>query len=237
MFTTLFIQPIYNLFVFLLGLIPGGNSGVAIVAITILMRLVLYPVFTSSIKTQMAMQAMQGELDAVTEKYKNKPEELMSARVALMKKHKVRPLAGILALVIQFVLVIALYYALFREQFPEIDHSLLYSFITAPGAIDTNFLGINLLLAHNIPLAVIVGVTQYLAIRLAVIRTNNGSSSPERAAAMKMQNNMMLYFMPVFIMVISYTFPSAVGIYFATSNIISIGQEWLIRRQLSAQVS
>lgn len=237
MFTTFFIQPIYNLFVFLLGVVPGGDMGLAIIAITLLMRLVLYPVFTASIRTQMAMQAMQGEFDALTAKYKDNPQELAKQRMGLMKKHNVRPLAGFVSLIVQFVLIIALYYALFREGFPEIDTTLLYSFVSAPPLVDTTFLSVNLLTPHHLGLALIVGLTQYLAIRLTIMRTAKGAqpASPERAAAMKMQNNLMLYFLPVFISVISYTFPAAVGVYFTVSNLVSLLQEWIIRRQFSSQ--
>ena len=237
MFTTFLIQPIYNLFVFLLNVVPGGDVGLAIIAITLLMRIVLYPVFTASIRTQMAMQAMQGELDIITEKYKDKPQELLRERMALMKKHNVRPFAGFLALIIQFVLIIALYYALFHEGFPEIDHTLLYSFVSEPAVVQTTFLGMDLLTAHHWLLALIVGLTQYAAIRLTIMRTNTHTQShtPERAAALRMQNNLMLYFMPIFIAVISYTFPAAVGIYFTASNVVSLAQEWLIRRQFSSQ--
>jgi YidC/Oxa1 family membrane protein insertase len=106
MFTTLFIQPIYNLFVFLLTLVPGGDVGVAIILITLILRLILYPVFTASIRTQMAMQGMQGEFDSLAEKYKKNPQELAKQRIELMRKHNVRPFAGFLALIIQFVLII-----------------------------------------------------------------------------------------------------------------------------------
>ncbi len=237
MFTTIFIQPIYNLFVFLLGLVPAGDVGLAIIAITLLMRVVLYPVFTASIRTQMAMQAMQGELDEVTEKHKKNPQELLKHRMALMKKYNVRPFAGFAGLIIQLVLMLALYFAIFHKGFPEIDLSLLYSFVSAPGAIDTTFLGINLLTPNHILLALIVGISQYLAILLTVQRTKKGTQtlSPERAAALRMQNNMMLYFMPVFIAIISYTLPAAVGIYFTVSNLVSLGQEWIIRRQYFPQ--
>ena len=61
MFQTVLIQPIYNLFILLVGVMPHGDAGLAIVALTLLMRAALYPVFTSSIRTQMGMQAMQAD--------------------------------------------------------------------------------------------------------------------------------------------------------------------------------
>jgi YidC/Oxa1 family membrane protein insertase len=236
MFTTYFIQPIYNAFVFLISVVPHGDVGLAIILLTLIMRIVLYPVFSSSIRTQMGMQAMQLELDVATKKFKDKPEELTQARMDLLKKHKVNPLAGIGTLIIQLVVLISLYYAMFREGFPTINQSLLYSFVHAPAAVNTHFLGIlDLLTPHHVFLAALVGITQYFTIRFTLGRTNAGQSSlsPDKAAAQKMQSAMMLYMMPALLTVFGYFFPGAVGLYFVTGNVLSVGQEWLIRRELA----
>lgn len=235
MFTTYFIQPLYNIFVFLIGIVPHGDVGLAIIALTLIMRIVLYPVFSSSIRTQMGMQAMQAELDAATKKFKDNPEALTAARMELLKKHKVNPLAGIGTLVIQLVVLISLYYAMFREGFPTINEHLLYSFVHAPAAVNTSFFGlIDLLTPHHIVLAVLVGITQYFTIRITLTRTNSSQSnlSADKAAAQKMQSTMMLYMMPALLTVFGYFFPAAVGLYFVTGNILSFGQELLIKRQL-----
>ncbi|MEK7108947.1 MAG: YidC/Oxa1 family membrane protein insertase [Patescibacteria group bacterium] len=235
MFTTYFIQPVYNVFVFLIGMMPGGDVGLAIIALTIIVRIVLYPVFTASIRTQMGMQAMQADLDVATKKFKDKPEELTAARLGLLKKHKVNPLAGIGTLVIQLVVLISLYYAMFREGFPAIEESLLYPFVHAPAVVSTNFFGLlDLFSPHHIVLAVLVGLTQYFTIRLTLARTNasQGSLSPEKAAAQRLQSGMMLYAMPALLTVFGYFFPAAVGLYFITGNVLSLGQEALIKREL-----
>lgn len=231
MFTTFLVQPIYNVFVFLLGLMPGGDAGLAIIALTLIMRAVLYPVFTSSIRTQMGMQAMQPELDEVSEKYKNDKEALTRERLALLKKYKVNPFAGFGALLIQLVVLIALYFALFQEGFPEINAELLYAFVGVPGQVSTTFFGlVDLLASHNIILAALVGGTQYLAIRLTLRRTP-APTHPDREAAHRLQSQMMLYFMPALMTVVSYFFPAAVGIYFVTSNLVSLFQEWMLMRR------
>jgi YidC/Oxa1 family membrane protein insertase len=234
MFETLLIQPLYNAFIYLIGVMPQGDVGLAIIALTLFMRAVLYPLFTSSIKTQMGMAAMQNELDDAAKKYKDKPDELARERLALMKKYGVNPLAGFGALGVQLLLIIALYFALFREGFPAVDTSLLYTFVHTPTSVVTNFFGLfNLLTPHHAALALVVGITQFFAIRLTVART--GSKPPQdasKAAAHKMQQQMMLYFMPALMAVVSYWLIGAIGLYFTISNLVSLGQEWIIRRKM-----
>jgi len=228
MFTTILVQPIYNLFVFLLGLVPQGDGVLAIVAMTLIMRAVLYPVFTASIRTQVGMQAMQPELDAAEEKYKGDKEGLTRERIALLKKYKVNPFAGFGALIIQLVVLIALYFALFHEGFPVINEALLYSFVHVPAQVSTTFFGlIDLMGSHHIPLAVLVGFTQYLAIRLTLRRTPS-PKHPDKEALHRMQSNLMLYFMPALMVVVSYSFPAAIGVYFLTSNLVSVLQEYIL---------
>lgn len=218
---------------FLIAHVPHGDAGLAIITMTLIMRAVLYPVFTSSIRTQMGMQAMQGELDVVSARYKDDKEALARERIALLKKYKVNPFAGVVALILQLVLIIALYYAMFREGFPVVDKALLYSFVHAPAFVSTNFFGIlDLLTPHHVILALLVGASQYMAIRLTLMRTPAPQGATEdKLAAHKMQQQMLRYFMPAMITVVAYFFAGAVGLYFLTTNIVSLGQELLVRRQ------
>ena len=90
MFETFLVQPIYNIFIALVGIVPQGDAGLAIIALTLIMRLVLYPVFTASIRTQMGMTAMQGDVELIKEKHKDDKEALAREQMALFKKHKVK---------------------------------------------------------------------------------------------------------------------------------------------------
>lgn len=232
MFTTILVQPIYNLFVSLLGVMPGGDMALAIIALTVLMRLVLYPVFTASIRTQMGMQAIAADIDELKRKHKDDKEMLAREQMALFKKHKVNPLAGIGALVIQLAVIIALYFALFREGFPEINHALLYSFVHAPGVVTTTFLGLDLLTPHHILLAILTAATQFWAIWLTLARAPAPQGKDDKALAVRMQQRMMLYVMPLVLALTSYFFAGAVGVYFVANNLFSVAQEWLVRRKL-----
>ncbi len=232
MFTTILVQPIYNLFIAILGAVPGGDVGFAIIALTLLMRLVLYPVFAASIRTQMGMQAMQGDLDTLKDKHKNDKEALAKEQMALFKKHKVNPLSAFGALIIQLVVIIALYYALFREGFPVINMQLLYPFVHAPAAVSTMFFGVDLLVPHHIVIAALAAVSQFGAIWLTLSRTPLPQGTGDKAAAARMQQQMMLYMLPAVMAVTGYIFAGAVGVYFIATSVFSIGQEWVIKHQL-----
>lgn len=234
-FGILLIHPLYNAFIFLIGIMPGGDVGLAIIAMTVIVRAVFYPAFTASIRTQMGMAAIQGELDEINKKYKDNPDEKAKQTMALFKEKKVRPFAGFVAILVQLPIFIALYYALIREGLPHIETNLLYTFVHAPAVINVNFLGfVNLLGSHNIILAIIVAGLQYAVIRLSLVRTKKASTTtltPEKAQAQAMQQGLMLYAMPALYVFIVYSFPAAAGLYFAASNLISLGQELIIRRE------
>ena len=234
MFQTYLVEPLYNMFIFLIGVMPGGDVGLAIITLTLMVRIVFYPAFTASIRTQMGMHAVQGELDEINKLYKNNAEERGRRTMALFKEHKVRPFASIIALMVQIPIFLALYFTFLREGLPNISTNLLYSFVQAPTTINIEFLGIlNLLSTHVIPLAIVVGCLQYLVARYSFARTPQpGGWAKERTAAHHMQRRMILYFLPAIIAVVSYSLPAAAGLYFTAGNLISLGQEWLIRRSV-----
>jgi YidC/Oxa1 family membrane protein insertase len=235
MFETILIKPLYNAFIFLIGIMPAGDVGFAIIVMTLIVRAVFYPAFSASIRTQMGMQDAQAELDGINKKYKDNPDEKAKRTMELFKEKKIRPLAGFVAILVQIPIFIALYYAFFREGLPHIATNLLYPFVSAPLVVNLQFLGfLNLLSTHNIILAIIVGVLQYFVVRVSLLRTKPAVGvTPEKAQAQAMQQNLMLYFMPALYAVISYSLPAAAGLYFAVGNLISLGQQILIRRTMN----
>lgn len=236
-FTTFLIKPLYNVFIYLIGVMPGGNVGFAIIVMTIAMRAIFYPAFSSSIRTQMGMAAVQGDLEEINQKYKDDPNEKAKATMALYKEKNIRPLAGFVAIIVQIPIFIALYYSFSREGLPHINSALLYPSVHVPATVNIIFLGfLNLLTPHNILLALFVAFLQYLVVKLSIGRTNRAATKPlpaDKAQAQAMQQNLMMYVLPGMYAVIVYSLPAVAGLYFGVTNLISIGQEMLIRRQLA----
>lgn len=234
MFQTVFIEPLYNTFVFLIGIMPQGDVGLAIIALTAIIRIVFYPAFAASIRTQMGMQAAQPVLDEINKKYKDDTQERTKRTMQVFKERGIKPFSSLLSLFVQIPIFIALYLAFFREGLPEINGELLYSFVQAPESVNTMFLGVlDLLSPHNIALVIVVGGLQYLVAHFSILRMPQRELPPERAAAHKMQQYVMLYFLPILMAVFSYYLPAGVGLYFAASSLISLAQEWIIRRQIT----
>jgi YidC/Oxa1 family membrane protein insertase len=239
MFQTLVTQPLYNGFIWLVSVVPAGEVGFAIIVLTGIIRLLFYPVFASQIKTTMGMQAMQPELQELQVKYKDDKERQVREMGALYKKYNVNPLSLFLSLFIQIPILLGLYYAFFHTPLPTINSALLYPFVHEPSSVNVNFLGIlDLAQPHNILIVIVVALLQFVSIRISLARTKNAPThhlSPEKLAAMKMQQNITLYMLPAIMAMVTYSTPAAVGLYFAASSAFAIAQEFFIRRQLNSK--
>lgn len=237
MFQTFIVQPIYNLFVAILGFMPHGDVGLAIITLTLVVRAVFYPAFAASIRTQLGMQKIQGEIDVINDKYKDNPTKRAEHTMALFREHKIRPFSSFLALLIQLPILFALYIALFKEGLPAIATNLLYSFVHAPTEVQMNFFGLlDLSRHHNLFLTALVAGLQFCVMWFSIARMkqapkSTASDRAAREAALRTQQQLMLYFFPALMAVVTYSLPAAVGLYFAATNVISLGQELLIRRQ------
>ena len=141
LFNTALYNPIYNLLVFLIDVIPGGDVGLAVIFLTIIVKLVLFPVSFGAVKTQMKMKLVEPELKSIQEKYKDKKEELAKATFEVYRKNKINPFSSIIILFIQIPVIFALYFAILKGL-PIIKTDILYSFVQNPGHINMNFLGL-----------------------------------------------------------------------------------------------
>jgi YidC/Oxa1 family membrane protein insertase len=153
--------------------------------------------------------------------------------MALYKEKGINPFSSFFLLLIQIPIILALYWVFFKGGLPTINEELLYSFISIPGSINMEFLGIVDVSGRSIVLALIAGITQFFQIRLTLpkLKPRQGNSTFKDDLARSFQIQMK-YVLPVIVVVISYTISAAIAIYWATSNIFAIGQELLIIRRI-----
>lgn len=230
-FTVILYAPIYNLLIFLVDILPGGDIGLAVIIVTIIVKLIIMPLTVSALRTSRAMQAIQPKFKEVQEKYKDDKELQAKETFALYKKYKINPFASILTLLIQLPVVIALYYV-FRHEAAGFDPSVLYSFVHVPAVISTKFLGLFNLTSHNIILAVIAAGAQLWQSLYAMPvppATKDATASEQFNRTMALQMRFML---PILIGAISYFYSGAIALYLITTALFTIAQEFFLLRKL-----
>ena len=223
--------PIYNLLVFFIGIMPGGDTGLAVIAVTLVVKIIILPLSYSAVRTQRGMKVIEPELAAIKEKYKDDGAEQARAQFALYKKYKINPFASFFTLLIQLPILLALYWVFRGEALPAIDVASLYAFVAIPTHISTQLLGVFAVIGKSIPLALLAGVTQYFQAVFAVptpTKTAKGGMSEDFGRAMAMQARFVI---PFIIALVSYETSGAVALYFVTSNIVTLFQEYLVRRK------
>ncbi len=109
MFTTIVIQPLYNALIYIVDLLPGHELWIALVILTIILKIILIPLFKKQVRDQLVMGYLSPQLKEVQEKYKDQKDVLAKETMALYSKYKVNPLMSILILIIQLPFLIGLY--------------------------------------------------------------------------------------------------------------------------------
>jgi YidC/Oxa1 family membrane protein insertase len=232
-----FFDPIYNSLVFFLDVVPHGDVGLAIIFTVILVKVALLPLSLKAVRTQLIMRDLEPKLQEIKEKYKDKREEIALKTMQLFKESNVNPFSSILPLFVQIPIVIALYLAVNSGggvQLPDINTALLYSFIPSPEQTSMFFLGMLDIAQKSLPLAFLAGLTQFIHSHLSLPKATPRDTSKEPsfkddfARSMQMQ---MRYVMPVIIFFVAYSISAAIAIYFTVSNLMAIGQEYVVRHK------
>lgn len=234
LFNTFIYEPIYNALALLINLVPGGDVGIAIILLTVFIKLVLFPLSLKAVRTQAVMREIDPELKKIRADFKEDKEEQARRTMALLKDKKVNPFASIFLVLIQLPIIIGLYFVFLNNGAGSgFDPNLLYSFVTVPTIESFNFLGFIDLAGKSILLAVLVAVTQFISARLMMPtapEVEEGSLQGDLAKSMHMQ---MRYVLPIVMGVVAYIISAAIALYFLISNLFQIFQELYVKRAVA----
>jgi YidC/Oxa1 family membrane protein insertase len=245
----LFFQPIFNFLLFLTSILPGYSFGLAVIALTMIIRLILLVPNQKALKSQQSMMKIQPELEEIKRKYKGDQQRISLETMELWKKHRVNPVGGCLPLLIQLPILIALFYVV-KIGFSPYQGHIVYDFLSHIdlAKVSTDFYGILNLEAVNATwLPILVGLLQFVQMKLSFSRKKIGvketpekhelakkeeNSDPTQALQdpLRMMNKTMLYFMPVMMAFMVATLPSGVGLYLAVSTLFGIAQQFYVNR-------
>ncbi len=230
-FRTIFYQPLYNVLIFFIGLAPAHDLGLAIILLTILIRLILLVPSQHAIVSQRRMQELQPKLEHIKKKYADNKERIAAETMQLWKEHKVNPFGSCLPLLIQFPVLIALFYVIQNGLNPDNTYLLYAPFKNIDLTnIHTNFLGIlELREVNTFVLPIMVGALQFFQLKLTMLKkvavkpVQEGEKT--KPSEMESANKMMTYVMPVMIALFTASVPAGVGLYWGVSTIFALGQQ------------
>lgn len=234
LYTTYIFEPLYNALIWLYNVTPG-DIGWAIIVLTIILRAVMYPLFSKQIRSQRAMQEIQGEVKILQKKYKDDKQKLSQEMMKLYKDKKTNPLSSCLPLLVQLPIWFALYRAM-RDGLSSRGFEHLYGFVANPGTIDAMFLGFLDLANPSIPLALLVGAVQYWQTKMLMskrpskdVRKKEGARDEDFSAIMSKQ---MTYVMPVMMVVIGIRLPAGLMLYILLTTVfLGLQQLYIMRQQ------
>ncbi len=230
LYHTLFFDPLYNALVLLFKVLPWADAGIIVILLTILVRLIMFPLSRKAILTQVKMAEIGPDLARIKERYKDKAEEQARLTLTLYREKGINPFSGLLVIILQIPIILALYQIFLN--FSKIDSTLLYPFVTAPDHLNTTFLGFLDITAKNIPLALLAAVSTFIQFQL----TMKGQAQPKgNSFADNLTRSMqtqMKYFFPVIVFFVSYSVSGVIALYWLTTNLFSIGQELFIRKNI-----
>lgn len=234
MFHTLFYEPVYNLLVVILTVIPFHDIGAAIIVVTLIVKVLLLPLNLSALRTQYMMKRLEPKMNKIKELQKTNPQESSKMMIDLYRKEKVNPFASLFAVIIQIPIFFALYFV-FSEGL-KADPESLYAFVNFPEKLQTLAFGLFDVTQKNIVIAVLTGLSSYALARRQTVdmvvkkETHEESFQDHFMKSMKIQ---LLYVLPVIIAVSSAVLPSALGLYWFISNIIGYAQDVYMKNKLA----
>jgi YidC/Oxa1 family membrane protein insertase len=213
-------NPVLNVLVALSHTL-GGSFGFAIIVLTVIVRLITWPLNKRQLKSTKAMQEMQPKIQELQKKYGKNQQKLQQEMMKLYKEAGVNPLGCLWPMLIQFPIWIALYQSIIRALATTPENLLdlaqrLYSWDIVNQAIplSSQFLGLDLAGQGNIILAIIVGGTMWVQQKM----TQAPAVDPRQESTSKI----MLLMMPLMFGFLSLSFPAGLGLYWAVSNVIGI---------------
>lgn len=182
-----------------------GSPGVGVILVTVVIRLLLWPLMTPQFRTTAKMRAIQPKVAALQEKYRDKPDEMQKRLLQLYREEKVNPFSGCLLILLQMPFLWALFNMLRAYPFEE-----GFLWIRDLRVADPYFI-----------LPVLSGVTMYAQ---NLLSGSGGGGDPTSKG--------MVAMMPIVFAGLTATLPAGVALYWVASTVFSIGQQWLINRTL-----
>ncbi len=246
LFRTFVTKPLLNGFVFIASHTPDHNLGIAVILLTIVVKLLLFIPTQHAMEGQRKMQAVQPKMDALRAKYKDDPKKMQEETMKIWKEHKVNPMQSCLPLLVQFPILIGLFYTVRDGSILALSKHLLYApYQHLTWSFGTQFLGMDLLVPNIYVMPILLVALQFAQMKLsfAISDRKKEKSASAKASADKQEKNdapmtqqeiqqrVMMYGLPLMIGFFAISFPAAVSLYWGVSTVFAILQQLYVNRK------
>lgn len=228
-FYTILYQPLFNLLFFLYQNFSFSDFGIAIVLMTIVIRLILYPLFSKSARDQVIMQKIAPKLQEIQNKHKEDKQKQVEEMMKIYKDHNVNPFSSfVFLLFIQLPILITLF-QIFSSSIKEVPAGILYSFVKFSGTLNTEFLGKIDLTQASVLLVILSAIFQYYQ---GTLTSPKSDRAFKNLSAQERMARQMVYIGPILTLVILWKLPAAIALYWLTTTIFSVIQQLIINKQI-----
>ena len=238
LFRTFITKPLLNGLIFVASHVPGYNLGLAIIILTIIVKLILFIPTQHAMEGQRKMQAVQPKMDALRAKYKDDPKKMQEETMKIWKEYGVNPMQSCLPMLIQFPILIGLFYTIRDGSVLALSQHLLYEpYANLPWTFGMEFLGLNLAEPNAYIMPPLLMVMQFFQMKLSFAinkkkQDKQGKKQDkEKMSQQEIQQKVMLYGLPVMIGFFAIQFPSAVSLYWGVSTVFAIFQQLYVNRK------
>jgi len=233
-FYVVLYQPLFNALMLLYWYLPGRDLGLAIIALTLLIKLALHPSSKKALRSQKALAELQPKIKTLQAQHSNDKERQMKEVFELYQREKVSPASGCLPLLVQLPILIALYQVFIKGFSPGILEQYLYDFMPRIGPVSEKIFGLINLAGNKFSwglaiLVVLSGVLQFWQTKMTMAKSGRqpigGVGVKDFAATMQKQ---MMYFLPIITMIIVWQFGAVIGVYWVASTLFTIIEQQII---------
>src|SRR3989344_96000 len=227
-FNVLLYQPLFNSLVLIYNYLPGHDFGIAVILLTLLIRVILYPVSVKALHSQKNLQRLQPKLQEIQAKFKNDKERQAKETMELYRTEKINPFSGLFLALVQLPVLIALYNVFWTGLNSDALNNL-YGFVSNPGHINAMFFGLVDLSKPDLPFAIAAGIIQFFQTKMLIPKEDK--SKPKTSDISSIMQKQMVYFFPFITIIILIKLPSALGLYWIVSGIFSIIQQYFLLKE------
>lgn len=237
-YATFITRPFLNFLVFVASVLPGHDLGVAIILLTLAVKILLFIPTQHSLEGQKKMQLLQPQIEAMRKKYADDAVKMNQEIMKLWKENKINPLQSCLPLLLQFPVLIGLFHVIRDTQDLALSSHLLYGwFADIDWTFDQFFLGLDLTLSYAWFFAPLLVIMQFIQMKLTFYIADKKKAKKIEEAVHQpdnpqdMQQKIMLYVLPLMIGFFAFQVPSAVSLYWGVSTLFAIGQQLIVNRE------